>query len=145
MIEQSYRSKHIDIGLSPNNPAIAAMKDAMSIDYPTVLKLKTEAVPYSWSNREVMLYALGIGMGADPLNERELQFVNEAFAKPKPLKVVRTFASVYVWGARPGVINLNRVMLVDGERDITFHKPMPVAAQRYRGHACTTRAKRKAR
>lgn len=38
-----------------------------------------------------MLYALGIGMGSDPLNERELQFVNEAFATPKPLKVVPDF------------------------------------------------------
>ncbi|MGY4362817.1 acyl dehydratase [Bradyrhizobium sp. i1.3.1] len=100
----------------------------MPIDYPAVLKLKTEAARYSWSDREVMLYALGIGMGADPLNQRELQFVNEAFATPKPLKVVPTFASVCVWGARPGIIDLNRVMLVDGERDITFHKQMPVAA-----------------
>lgn len=100
----------------------------MSIDYPAVLKLKTEAAPHSWGNREVMLYALGIGMGTDPLNERELQFVNEAFATPTPLKVVPTFASVCVWGARPGVIDLNHIMVVDGERDITFHKPMPAVA-----------------
>ncbi|WGR93389.1 MaoC family dehydratase N-terminal domain-containing protein [Bradyrhizobium sp. ISRA443] len=100
----------------------------MPIDYPAVLNLKTDAVPYSWSDREVMLYALGIGMGSDPLNEKELQFVNETFATPKPLKVVPTFASVCAWGARPGIIDLNRVMVLDGERDITFHKPMPVAA-----------------
>ncbi|WP_456866631.1 MaoC/PaaZ C-terminal domain-containing protein [Bradyrhizobium sp. USDA 4503] len=99
----------------------------MPIDYPAVLKLKTEATPYSWSDREVMLYALGIGMGSDPLNEKELQFVNEAFAS-RPLKVVPTFGSVCVWGARPGFIDLNRVMIVDGERDVTFHKPIPVVA-----------------
>jgi len=75
-----------------------------------------------------MLYALGVGMGSDPLNEEELQFVNEAFATSKPLKVIPTVASVCVWGAHPGVIDLNRVMVVDGERDITFHKPMPVSA-----------------
>lgn len=100
----------------------------MPIDYPAVLKFRTEAAPYSWSDRDVMLYALGIGMGGNPLNERELQFVNEAFATPRPLKVVPTFASVCVWGARPGVIDLNRVMVVDGERDITFHRPIPVEA-----------------
>ncbi|OYU86091.1 MAG: 3-alpha,7-alpha,12-alpha-trihydroxy-5-beta-cholest-24-enoyl-CoA hydratase [Bradyrhizobiaceae bacterium PARB1] len=100
----------------------------MPIDYPAVLNLKTEAAPYSWTDREVMLYALGIGIGSDPLDEKELQFVNEAFATPRPLKVVPTFASVCVWGARPGPIDLNRVMVVDGERDIIFHKPMPVAA-----------------
>jgi acyl dehydratase len=42
--------------------------------------------------------------------------------------VVPTFASVAAWGAGPGEMNLNRVMVVDGERDITFHKPLPVAA-----------------
>ncbi|OSI79131.1 MaoC/PaaZ C-terminal domain-containing protein [Bradyrhizobium canariense] len=100
----------------------------MPIDYPAVLNLKTNRSPFSWSDRDVILYALGIGMGSDPLNENELQFVNEAFATPKALKVVPTFASVCTWGARPGVIDLNRIMVVDGERDITFHKPIPVAA-----------------
>ncbi|MFQ3453896.1 MaoC/PaaZ C-terminal domain-containing protein [Bradyrhizobium sp. UFLA01-814] len=100
----------------------------MPINYPVVLDLKNDAAPYSWSDREVMLYALGIGMGSDPLNKAELQFVNEAFATSKPLKVVPTFASVCVWGARPGVIDLNRVMIVDAGRDITFHKPIPVMA-----------------
>ncbi|WP_369726245.1 MaoC/PaaZ C-terminal domain-containing protein [Bradyrhizobium sp. LLZ17] len=100
----------------------------MPIDYPALLNLKTEAAPYSWSDREVMLYALGIGMGSDPLDQNELQFVNDAFATPKRLKVVPTFASVCVWGARPGMIDLNRVMVVDGERDITFHRPLPIEA-----------------
>ncbi|MES5486068.1 MaoC/PaaZ C-terminal domain-containing protein [Bradyrhizobium sp. INPA03-11B] len=100
----------------------------MPIDYPAILNLRTAAARYSWSDREVMLYALGIGMGSDPLNEKELQFVNEAFAGPKRLKVVPTFASVCVSGARPGAMDLNRVMLVDGERDITFHEPMSIAA-----------------
>jgi acyl dehydratase len=100
----------------------------MAISYPDVLKLKTEGVPYSWSDREVMLYALGIGMGSDPLDEKELLFVNEGYFTKKPLKVVPTFASVCVWGANPGHIELNRVMSVDGERDITFHKPLPGAA-----------------
>jgi acyl dehydratase len=44
------------------------------------------------------------------------------------LKVVPTFASVAAWGASPGEMNLNRVMVVDGERDITFHRPLAVAA-----------------
>jgi acyl dehydratase len=75
-----------------------------------------------------MLYAVGIGMGADPMDEKELAFVNEGYFTPKPLKVVPTFASVAAWGANAGPIDINRLMVVDGERDITFHKPLPVAA-----------------
>lgn len=41
----------------------------MSMDYPAVLNLKTEAIPYSWTDREVMLYVLGIGMGSDSLKK----------------------------------------------------------------------------
>ena len=74
------------------------------------------------------LYAYGIGMGADPMDEKELAFVNEAVATPRALKIVPTFASVAAWGAGPGEMNLNRVMVVDGERDITFHRPLAVAA-----------------
>jgi acyl dehydratase len=75
-----------------------------------------------------MLYAYGIGMGADPMDEKELSFVNEGYFTPRDLKVVPTYASVAAWGASAGPIDVNRVMVVDGERDITFHKPLPVAA-----------------
>src|SRR5260370_22524786 len=84
--------------------------------------------PYTTLFRSVMLYAYGIGMGADPMEEKELAFVNEAVATPRALKVVPTFASVAAWGAGPGEMNLNRMMVVDGERDITFHKPLATAA-----------------
>jgi acyl dehydratase len=100
----------------------------MPIKYEELMALKNLGQKYSYGDREVMLYAYGIGMGADPLDERELAFVNEAAATPRPLKVVPTFASVASWGSGPGEMNLNRVMVVDGERDITFHKPFATAA-----------------
>ena len=100
----------------------------MPIKYDELMALKNLGQKYAYGDREVMLYAYGIGMGADPMDEKELAFVNEAVATPRALKVVPTFASVAAWGAGPGEMNLNRVMVVDGERDITFHKPLATAA-----------------
>jgi len=101
----------------------------MPINYDELMALKNLDQKFAYGDREVMLYAYGIGMGADPMDERELAFVNEAAATPRLLKVVPTFASVAAWGATPGEMNLNRVMVVDGERDITFHRPLEVAAK----------------
>ena len=100
----------------------------MPIKYDEVMALKNVGQKYSWTDREVMLYAVGIGMGADPMDQKELSFVNEGYFTPRELKVVPTYASVAAWGASAGPIDVNRVMVVDGERDITFHKPLPVKA-----------------
>ena len=77
----------------------------MPINYEQLMALKNLGQKYSYGDREVMLYAYGIGLGADPMDEKELAFVNEAVADPRPLKVVPTFASVAAWGAGPGEMN----------------------------------------
>ena len=60
----------------------------MPINYDELMAMQAMGQPYAYTDREVMLYAYGIGMGADPMDERELAFVNEATAEPRPLKVV---------------------------------------------------------
>lgn len=99
----------------------------MAINYEQLMALQTLGQKFSYNDRDVMLYAYGIGMGGDPLDEKELAFVNEASATLRPLKVVPTFVSVAAYGAEAGKMNLNQDMLVDGERDITFHKGVACA------------------
>ena len=97
----------------------------MPISYPAILDLKTDGQSFAWRDRETMLYALGIGMGADPLNMDELPFVYE-----NNLKAVPTLATVVAWGAGPmGKTGINYLMVVHGEQSVTFHKPMPTEAQ----------------
>ncbi len=95
----------------------------MPIAYPAILDLTSDAEPISWRDREAMLYALGIGLGSDPLNEHELPFVYE-----NGLKAVPTFATVLAMTsgysrliARSG-INFARV--VHGEQSVELHQPL---------------------
>ncbi|MDB5475006.1 MAG: 3-alpha,7-alpha, 12-alpha-trihydroxy-5-beta-cholest-24-enoyl-CoA hydratase [Phenylobacterium sp.] len=103
----------------------------MPIYYPDILEQKTEPRTFSYGDKDVMLYALGIGMGRDPMDERELPFVYE-----KDLKVVPTAATVLAAGAgrraaqaveqKEGlrVSQLNYLMVVHGEQKVELHKPL---------------------
>jgi acyl dehydratase len=104
----------------------------MPIYYPDILEQKTEPRTFTYGDKDVMLYALGVGMGRDPMDERELPFVYE-----KALKVVPTAATVLAAGAgrraaqnveqKSGlrVSQLNYLMVVHGEQKVELHKPLP--------------------
>jgi acyl dehydratase len=71
-----------------------------------------------------MLYALGVGMGRDPMNADELPYVYE-----NGLKTIPTMASVIAWGPRTiGLAGINYLMVVHGEQRLTMHKPLPASA-----------------
>lgn len=93
----------------------------MPIDYEKAIKLRAEGQEFSYGDRETMLYALGIGLGADPMNTQELPFVYE-----NGLRVVPTMATVIAWGAgRTGEIGINYMMVVHGEQKLVVHKALP--------------------
>src|ERR1700684_620711 len=113
---------------APTSAAKEFGRRRMPLKYDELMALTNLGQKYAYTDRDVMLYAYGIGMGADPMDEKELAFVNEGVASPRALKVVPTFASVAAWGANPGEMNLNRMMVGDGERDITFPRPLATSA-----------------
>ena len=79
-----------------------------------------------YTQRDTMLYALGIGMGADPMDEGELRFVFE-----KDLQAVPTMATVLgspgFWWKDPRT-GAAWVKLVHGEQEVRLFKPLPAAA-----------------
>lgn len=98
----------------------------MAIDYPAVLELREEGRQFEWNDRDVMLYALGLGMGADPVDAAELRYVFE-----RDLRVLPTFATVAAWGAGilPERIGLDRRRTLHGEERTVLHRPIPAAGR----------------
>ena len=92
----------------------------MTIVYEKVMALTVPTVEVTYGPKDCMLYALGVGLGQDPMNEDELAFVYE-----KQLKVLPTMATVLGYGvswAREAGIDQLRV--VNGEQGFTLHKPL---------------------
>ena len=44
----------------------------MSIDYDALMSREFPVVTHSYSERDAMFYALGIGVGFDPLDDRQI-------------------------------------------------------------------------
>lgn len=90
------------------------------------------APPVEWeshySDRDTLLYAVAIGMGKDPLDPKELEYVNETSGD----RVVPTAATVLTRGAPRRRSNLtskmNFALLLHGEQRLTIHRPLPPAA-----------------
>ena len=96
----------------------------MAVTYDGLMSLKSEGDEFTYTDRETMLYALGVGFGRDPMNEAEVPFVFE-----NGLKTVPTLATVIAWGQRTiGQSGINYLMVVHGEQRLTVHKPLPASA-----------------
>lgn len=97
----------------------------MAINYDEIMQLKASDIPFSYRDRDTMLYALGIGFGRDPLNEAELPFVYE-----NGLRTMPTLSTVVCWGsAIIGRSGINYLYVLHGEQRLTMHRPLPMAAE----------------
>ena len=93
----------------------------MPIFYPDILDQKTAPRTFTYGDKDVMLYALGVGMGRDPMNETELPFVYE-----KNLKVIPTAATVlasgglFLWATRASSARSMRASLsISSRREVS--------------------------
>jgi acyl dehydratase len=102
------------------------------IYYPDILEERSAPKTLSYNEKDVMLYALGIGCGDDPLNESELAFVYEKHLKVVPTAVTVLHAGVgrpQMAGTRPDhrLSSVNYPMLVHGEQKVELHRSLPTS------------------
>jgi acyl dehydratase len=94
---------------------------------PDAVGSKGEAHEHSWTSKDAILYALGVGAGAtDPL--RELEFTTENTADT-PQRVLPTAAVVLGAGGTAALAHIgtfNPAMLVHGEQGIELFGEIPV-------------------
>jgi len=90
----------------------------MPIDYDTLMAWRPDDVVQSYSVRDTMLYALGLGLGGNPTDRNELRFTYE-----KDIQVLPTFPVILgtpkTWWRETGMVDWQHV--VHGEQELQLH------------------------
>ena len=96
------------------------------IDYDKTRAWRSDEVRHTYSTRDTILYALGVGAGADPLDARQLGLIyeNRLVALPTMAAVL---ASPGPWMQKREELGINYTKLVHGEQGVTLHAPLPSA------------------
>jgi acyl dehydratase len=93
------------------------------VDIEKIRSMAIEPSVQSYDKRDTILYALGLGCGADPLDESELPFVYE-----DGLRCLPSYANVLChpgfWAQDP-VFAIDWVKILHAEQDFTIHSPLP--------------------
>jgi acyl dehydratase len=97
----------------------------MALNYEHLMSLKRDGDRFKYTDRETMLYAIGIGMGADPLNRNELSYV---FEQPA-LKTVPSMATVLTRIPLLKDCGYDYTKVVHGEQLLTLHRPLPAEGE----------------
>jgi acyl dehydratase len=90
---------------------------------PDAVGSKSEPVEASWTSKDALLYAVGIGAGHE-----DLPFTTENSTEIEQA-VYPTFPVVIGWGrgsAMGKIGTFNPAMLVHGQQAVTLHRPIPV-------------------
>jgi acyl dehydratase len=98
----------------------------MPINHDALMRHHLPDVRQQVTPRDMILYALSVGFGQDPMDPRQLDFVDHHRA----LRAVPTAAVVLghpgFWVADPA-IGIDAVQVVHGEQGIVLHQPLPVS------------------
>jgi len=97
----------------------------MPFDPRSLLGKEFQTVRQSYTGKDCILYALGVGMGIDPLDENRLPFVYEDGLKVLPSQAV-VMAHPGFW-AKEEDTGLDWVKVLHAGQEIILHKPLPAS------------------
>lgn len=97
----------------------------MPLDYQTIKNWQFADIHHRYEDKDTILYALGIGLGADPMDAAQLRYVYE-----QDLQTIPTLATVLghpgFWMNDPRT-GIDWVRLVHGEQRLQLHAPLPAS------------------
>jgi acyl dehydratase len=93
------------------------------LDYKVMKNWDFGEIEHAYTQRDTMLYALGIGMGHDPLDRGQLGFVFEQNLQAVPSMTAVLGTPGFFW--RDPRTGADWVKLVHGEQDVTLYQPLP--------------------
>lgn len=97
----------------------------MTIDRAFLLDWQMEPVIEQYTDKETLFYALSLGIGSDPLDPLQLQYVYEQEQKVLPTYPV-VLAPPQGWAVHPQA-GLNYRMMLHSEQRLKIHQPMPAS------------------
>lgn len=98
----------------------------MALDPARLRARRFDEVTQSYTRRDTMLYALGLGLGADPMDLGQLRYVYEKELRTLP-SMCAVLGSPGFWWREPDT-GVDWVKIVHGEQGFEILKPLPVAA-----------------
>ena len=99
--------------------------EIMALDYEELMATRVVDLAHSYRDTDTLLYALSVGLGRDPLDARELDYVFEA--RPV-LKTVPTMATVLVPDMFPPDLGWDFDQVLHAEQRLQLYRPLPPAA-----------------
>ena len=100
----------------------------MSFDYNKLKNWPFEEITQTYSARDTILYALGVGLGANPMDEQQLKYV---FEEAEPFMALPTMAVVLgspgFWSRDPET-GIDWVKVLHGEQKMVIHNHLPTSA-----------------
>lgn len=88
-----------------------------------VKALRLPAIEHRYTARDTILYALGLGYGADPLDPGQLRFAYEKDLSAVP-SICVVLAHPGFWMQRPE-LEIDWLKLLHGEQSFELHRPLP--------------------